>query len=82
MFHTLYYITYTKLKVKEANELVFKILQAIVIDDDLVTTDDDSGKENETEADTEHETDSEDECNKTIKPIPQKDDGLVKNSWI
>ena len=34
--------TISKLKVKEANELVIKILQAIIIDDDLVTTDEEN----------------------------------------
>ena len=58
--------TITKLKVKEANELVIKILQAIIIYDDLVTTDEENDID-ETENDSEHETDIEVEADLTIK---------------
>ena len=55
--------TIKKLKAKEANEMVIKILQAIVINDDLEVTDGESDQGNdlnETDPDSEHETDTED----------------------
>ena len=61
----------TKLLAKDANELVKRLLQAIIIDDDLDTEYDTDYKSvpNESELDSEHETDGED-GNITIMELP------------
>jgi hypothetical protein len=58
----------TKLKVKEANEMVIKLLQAIVINDDLLTTDDET-EANETDSEAEIETEAENEGDSTIVEV-------------
>ena len=64
----------TKLLAKDANELVKRLLQAIVINDDLDTEyeTDYRSVQNESELDTEHETDGEDGNNATIIELTNK----------
>ena len=66
----------TKLLAKDANELVKRLLQAIVVNDDLDTGDDTEYGSvlNETEhEDSEHETEGEDGNNATIIELPNYD---------
>ena len=63
----------TKLLAKDANELVKRLLQAIVINDDLDTEyeTDYRSVRNESELDSEHDTDGEDGNNATIVELPK-----------
>ena len=61
--------TIKKLKVQEANDMVIKILQAIVLNDDLDTTGEETdygSVANKTDQDSDHETDGDDGNNVTI----------------
>ena len=63
----------TKLLAKDANELVKRLLQAIVINDDLDTEyeTDYRSVRNESELDSEHDIDGEDGNNATIVELPK-----------
>ena len=66
----------TKLLAKDANELVRRLLQGIVVNDDLDTGDETDYRSipDETDHDTEHETDGEDANNATIIEASKSDD--------
>ena len=64
-----------KLKADEANILVKRLLQSILVNDELdesVLTE--TGAESETEGEHETDSESENEVNKTIKSIPNPDE--------